>query len=554
MESPKWAPDGQRVISQTGDYQVQLINGASPDVISEPLMTVSKTTGFAIDPKDERCAVASADGTVNLFSTVVSRRASIRFPHAGGFSPALSHDGKLVATADPDGALRIWNATDGTARPVRIVPPSPPTTVRFSLDGELLAAGLGDGGVRIWTVETGEDTGFAASAAEPIADIDLSDDRRLIVAAEATGRLHGWDTGTSRPLWQHGEARHGSAISGVRFLPGTDQFVTTGLDGEIPIWDRSGKKVGEIASDPGALISQVQFGPRREVLYAILGGVKTTSWDVASRQTIHDHPITGGPVLVQTGGRLLNLAGLNMNAVSISDPEMGTGLVHLLIGQAVGDLIPGDDGAHVAATVSGMGSSLRIWEVLPSLPIADPPFLAELAELVNGSRILPGENRASAIPLDERLRRLDEMRRDADPNTPEGRLAAWLLDDPWDRKISPGATLGIREHILRDTSVPDERLMPSLLELFYNYPSHPLVWAAVAERLHEADPDIATFARKRAGTQDESVAKFCYELSAYLLRTARHREALHYAERALDEGFDEAKVRARIDEIGTRSD
>ena len=50
--------------------------GANPEVISEPLMTASKITGFAIDPSDERCAVASADGSVTFFSTVVSRRAT----------------------------------------------------------------------------------------------------------------------------------------------------------------------------------------------------------------------------------------------------------------------------------------------------------------------------------------------------------------------------------------------------------------------------------------------------------------------------------------------
>ncbi|HEY6295794.1 MAG TPA: hypothetical protein VIX15_09025 [Streptosporangiaceae bacterium] len=68
---------------------------------------------------------------------------------------AFSPDSRLLASADADGAVRLWNSATGqpVGAPIPVAAQAGGAdTLAFSADGTLLASGGPDGYVRLWQV------------------------------------------------------------------------------------------------------------------------------------------------------------------------------------------------------------------------------------------------------------------------------------------------------------------------------------------------------------------------------------------------------------------
>jgi WD40 repeat protein len=107
-------------------------------------------------------------------------------------SVAFSPDGSRLASASPDGTLKVWDAA--TSREARAVPPG-----ILSPDGKHLAGTVGNE-VRVWDAQTGRETLTLTGHTDRVQSVAFSPDGRRLVSAAADRTVKVWDAQTGQEL------------------------------------------------------------------------------------------------------------------------------------------------------------------------------------------------------------------------------------------------------------------------------------------------------------------------------------------------------------------
>ena len=144
-----FAPDGSLAIGGTSTVRLLAKNLTTGRKLASSAAAISS---MAISPDGRLLACADANGAVRLWTTGALPRALPRLTGHGGTVNAVtfSPDGTEVAATDGD-AVDLWNIATGRLTS-RITPGLGQLyAARFDPTGRLLALG-GDSGVRIWTV------------------------------------------------------------------------------------------------------------------------------------------------------------------------------------------------------------------------------------------------------------------------------------------------------------------------------------------------------------------------------------------------------------------
>ncbi len=123
VDALEYSRDGTLAIAASRSRFAQIVDGSTGQLIGSPMRHQDVIKSVSLHPDDNLALTASFDGTATLWNTVNGSKSSTQLNSPMLDQPAkararvncatFSPDGRLVATAESDGDIHLWESATG---------------------------------------------------------------------------------------------------------------------------------------------------------------------------------------------------------------------------------------------------------------------------------------------------------------------------------------------------------------------------------------------------------------------------------------------------------
>lgn len=228
-------------------------------------------------------------------------------------SLAVSPNGKLLASGDETGTMKLWDIA--TRREVASLPghSGRVTSFVFSSDGKTLVSTSWDKTVKVWDVIASRERTTLTDHTREVNCAEFSHDGKILATAGADGTLRLWDATKLESIATHDfgplpNVSYRLTINGIAFSPDDKTVVMACLDGSVKLWDVASREILWSLSVDRAMPTAVAFSPdgKTIVVGTFFSGLRLV--DVASQtitRTLREVTFQVGSLLFSPDGRWL---------------------------------------------------------------------------------------------------------------------------------------------------------------------------------------------------------------------------------------------------------
>jgi len=228
-----WSPDGGTLATVGEEGTAILWDALSGEEVLQLSGHEDSIFGVAFGPEGERLATAAWDGT-RVWDAVSGESLLVLEGGASTYDVSWSPDGSILAAANLDGEMILWDAATGEELVQLSGHEGEIIGLAFSPDGQRLATASPDGTARVWDASSGEPLLTLAGEGYGFYDVAWSPDGATLVTVGERSESILWDAASGEELLRlpgpEGE------VYGAAFSPDGRYVATANADGTASVW------------------------------------------------------------------------------------------------------------------------------------------------------------------------------------------------------------------------------------------------------------------------------------------------------------------------------